>query len=110
MRRYRYINELIKDRIRLRKRLIHDYANIDNTLRIIHGELEGRDKLSMQLIKLGAIIFVIPILGISEIIGILVMGIGGLIGLFRKKYPITRVGRDLRNQIESLHEYRKEFT
>ena len=109
MRKYSYISELVKHRIRLKKRLFHNYGQLDTTLETIYEELEGRDKLSMRLIKLGAVIFVIPILGISELIGAIIMGIGGLIGIFRRRYPANRIGRDLREQIETLYEFRKEL-
>lgn len=109
MRKYKYINELVRDRIRIRHRLTHIYGHLDSTLKDIYEELEGRDKLSIRLIKVGAIIFVIPILGISELIGLIVMGIGSFIGIFRRKYPVSRIGRDLSNQIKAIHEFRKEL-
>ncbi len=85
------------------------HSTLDDLFHEIYMELEGRDRLSQRLIKIGALIFVLPILGISELIGVAIMALGGIIGIFRRRYPISRVGIDLSSQIKELYEFRKEL-
>jgi len=66
---------------------------------------------SGKLIKVGITIFFIPILGISEIIGAILIGMGLLLKAFsRKSYPITRIGRDFRFSLEYLKSFRDSIT
>lgn len=61
---------------------------------------------SGKLIKIGITIFFIPILGISEVIGAILIGMGLFLKAFsRKSYPISRIGRDLRFSLDYLKSY-----
>jgi len=110
MKRYSYITNILRERKRYIATTNTLLSNLELTVNDIYNDLEGKDLLARKLIKMGALIFILPILGISELIGILLMAIGGIIGIFRRKYPIKKVGKDLRQQIETLKEFRKELT
>jgi len=99
----------ILKKLGLTRRNTPGHSTLDDLFHEIYMELEGRDRLSRRLIKIGALIFVLPILGISELIGAAIMALGGIIGIFRRRYPISRVGIDLRSQIEEIYEFRKEL-
>jgi len=109
MKRYSYITNILRERKRYVVTTKALLSNLELTINDIYSDLEGKDLLARKLIKIGALIFILPIIGISELIGLILMAIGSIIGIFRRKYSIRRVGKDLRQQIETLEEFRKEL-
>ncbi len=110
MKKYSYVTDALRERKKNIETITTLLSNLELTVNDLYGDLEGKDLLARKLIKIGALIFILPIVGISELIGLVLMGIGGILGVFRRKYPIKRLGRDLRQQIETLEELRKELT
>ncbi len=109
MKKYKYIPQLLKHKQKYNKRILNELNNLNETINTLYSELEGKNTVSTRLIKLGALIFFLPILGISELIGIILMGVGTIINLFKRKYPIKNIGSDLAKQIETLEEFKKDL-
>ncbi|GEM_PF-5209148 len=95
--RYEYVNAL--------KSTDTAYQNLLSILDVNERGYSGK------LIKVGITIFFIPILGISEVIGAILIGMGLLLKTFsRRRYPLSRIGRDLRFSIDYLKSYRDSTT
>ncbi len=97
-----------EDMISWRYEYIKTLKETDLAYNTLLNTLDVRDKgYGGKLIKIGITIFFIPILGISELIGAILIGLGLLIKSFsRRGYPISRIGRDLSYSINYIKSFR----
>jgi hypothetical protein len=95
-----------------RRRYVNTIYDTESISNYLLGVLSSGDKeYGNKLIKLGVTIFFIPIIGISEVIGALLIGLGLLIRCFSSKsYPISQLGKDLDYSIKYIKSVRDSIS